>query len=509
MDRPNPLARILIVEDESIVAMDLAGQLRDLGHEVVGIADNAEDALRLAARCRPDLTLLDVRLKGPRDGVQVADALARQHDAAVLYLTSYSDAETVARAARTGPLGYLTKPFDAQQLHAAIEVALYKASMERRLRASEQRFRSAFEQAPLGMALVASDGQLQEANDALCRLLGVDISSLRGRRIDDLVTPVDEAALPALMDELRHGGGAMVQFEATCRAPGEGPAGVPALVSVSHLPERDAGTCCLFQMLDLTARHEAEQRLAALHAQRARTDAAEMAAAAKSRMLSRMSHELRTPLNAVLGFAQLLAAPGPRRGADTAEYAGHILDAAHHLLALVNDVLDLQELESGRATLRMTPIRLRPCVADTVERLQPLAQEQRIAFSLDIPEHVCVHADEDRLRQVLLQLGSNAVKYNRSGGSVAWRAAAGDDGARVRLWVEDTGAGMSAESLANLFEPFNRLAMAQSRVPGTGLGLLMARTLTHAMNGRLSVTSDLGKGTSVCVDLPLAPPHGA
>ena len=101
MDRPNPLARILIVEDESIVAMDLAGQLRDLGHEVVGIADNAEDALRLASLCRPDLTLLDVRLKGPRDGVEVADALARQHDAAVLYLTAYSDAETVARAART------------------------------------------------------------------------------------------------------------------------------------------------------------------------------------------------------------------------------------------------------------------------------------------------------------------------------------------------------------------------------------------------------------------------
>jgi PAS domain S-box-containing protein len=626
MNDPARLASILIVEDEAIVALDLKTQLEDMGYEVMGIADNGEEALRLARQRRPDLALMDVRLKGEMDGVEVAAAAARELQLPVLYLTSYSDPDTVQRAAHTGPYGYLTKPFELKELRAGIEVALYKSRMERRLReserwftatlrcvqdgvliteadgrvrflnaageamtgwtaeeaggrpiaqllgfagaqdgqtsaeralregraigvlharrllardgrempvdesaapiddeqghrlgavvvlrdvterlqheerlrSSEQRFRSAFDHAPLGMALVSLDGHFILVNDALCRLLGSDAARLKERSQTELTHPDDVAHESSRLRELLVGGTAIVQFEKRY-CPNDEAEPVYTLVSVSLLRERGDPVCYLYQVHDLTAQKKATEQLAELAAQRMKLEAAEMATRARNEFLSRMSHELRTPLNAVLGFAQLMKMQGVGGDRKLAAYTDHILQAGQHLVALVDDVLELQRSATGRLPLHLDRIPLNNFVGETLDFLAPLSDEYRVRVRHVIAPSLHVCADKGRLHQVLLNVGSNAVKYNKPGGEVLWRAEAAVPG-HVRLVVEDTGCGMSPDDLARLFQPFQRLGKERSTIPGTGLGLLIARSLMEEMGGSITVASEAGVGTSVCLD---------
>ncbi|HEY0821798.1 MAG TPA: ATP-binding protein, partial [Rhizobacter sp.] len=236
--------------------------------------------------------------------------------------------------------------------------------------------------------------------------------------------------------------------------------------------------------------------------------AAELASQAKSEFLSRMSHEMRTPLNAVIGFAQLLSLhPGSLDGATVRDYAGHVLEAGEHLLALIDDVLDLQKIEEGSLPLQLRPVDLCEAVRRTTELLMPIAQAAGVRFELAVPPATWVLADMQRLRQVLLNIGSNAIKYNHPGGLVRWRLEAARP--RVALCIEDTGPGMTDEQMSRLFQPFERLGRETSTIEGTGLGLIIARSLTQAIGGRLSIASRAGQGTSVRLDLQCADPPAA
>ncbi|WOB10727.1 PAS domain S-box protein [Piscinibacter gummiphilus] len=244
---------------------------------------------------------------------------------------------------------------------------------------------------------------------------------------------------------------------------------------------------------DITQQRRSEQALRD-------KQAAELASHAKSEFLSRMSHEMRTPLNAVIGFAQLLnLSPSGLDGATVRDYAGHVLEAGEHLLALIDDVLDLQKIEEGALTLKLNPVDLHQAVTRASELLMPLAQAAGVRFELSVPPATWVQADMQRLRQVLLNVGSNAIKYNHPGGIVRWRLDALPD--RVALCIEDTGSGMTDEQMSRLFQPFERLGRETSTIEGTGLGLIIARSLTQAIGGRLSIVSRAGLGTSVRLDL--------
>ena len=224
--------------------------------------------------------------------------------------------------------------------------------------------------------------------------------------------------------------------------------------------------------------------------------------ASKSRFLARMSHELRTPLNAVLGFAQLLLADETANDAanDTASPARrrrleHIRSAGQHLLTLINDVLILSALEGGEMPITLEPVSLRALVEETLPMLAPLqqlhqAQPLRVELgALDL--HVL--ADATRLRQVLLNLLSNALKYNRPAGSVHIEALR--RGESVLLRVTDTGRGMTDEQLRHLFEPFNRLGADRGEIEGTGIGLAIVQALVERMGGSVHVDSRPGEGS--------------
>ncbi|MEY4560990.1 MAG: hypothetical protein RLZZ618_267 [Pseudomonadota bacterium] len=245
---------------------------------------------------------------------------------------------------------------------------------------------------------------------------------------------------------------------------------------------------------DITTAKQAEQ---ALRDKRA----AQLANEAKTQFLSRMSHEMRTPLNAVIGFAQLMRmSPGSADGSEIATYTDHVLNAGQHLLALINDVLDLQKVEEGVMSLTIGAVSLDDTVHRTLELLSPLAQSRQVRFSNQMPAGLWVRADAQRLRQVVLNIASNAVKYNHLGGTVRFSADTGIHG-RVILTIEDSGSGMNAAQMSRLFQPFERLGKETSSIEGTGLGLIIARSLTQAIGGRLEVSSLPGKGTRVHIEL--------
>ena len=235
--------------------------------------------------------------------------------------------------------------------------------------------------------------------------------------------------------------------------------------------------------------------------------AIEMASRAKSEFLSRMSHEMRTPLNAVIGFAQLLKMRGAGDAATLRQYSEHILSSGQHLLALVNDVLDLQQVEEGRLTLAPADLALDAALDGALVLLQPLIAERGILVQREGTTGLQVHADAQRLRQVLLNLLSNAVKYNRDHGSL--RISVSVAQAQAVVGIEDSGSGMSAEQLARLFQPFERLGRESSGIEGTGLGLIIARRLMQEMGGGLDIASAVGTGTRVTLAVPLARPTGA
>jgi len=228
---------------------------------------------------------------------------------------------------------------------------------------------------------------------------------------------------------------------------------------------------------------------------------ADRANTAKSEYLSRMSHELRTPLNAILGFAQLLELG--ELGDEQRENLHYILSAARHLLALINEVLDIAAIEAGRLPLSLEPVAVADVVAETVSLIRPLAdQHQVLLVSPPVSCQVHVRGDRQRLKQILLNLLSNADKYNRPGGRV--ELACGPAGDGMRIQVVDTGPGIAAEVMDQLFVPFERLGSEQTGVEGAGLGLPLSRRLAEAMGGTLEVATTLGQGSSFWVELPAA-----
>ena len=263
-------------------------------------------------------------------------------------------------------------------------------------------------------------------------------------------------------------------------------------------------------LLDVTERVAAEQELQRhrddlerlveerTHELIAARDLAEHASRAKGEFLSSMSHELRTPMNAILGFSQLLQLD---RTLDTrsAGYVHEILRAGHHLLQLINEVLDLARIESGRLSLSPEPLPLAELVREAQALVQPLAQQREVGLSIAPLQGVVVRADRLRLKQVLLNLLSNAVKYNRPGGTVQVEALALDM-FTVRIRVHDTGIGIAAQNLPQLFQPFSRVSGTTGE--GTGIGLSISQRLVAMMGGRIGVNSTPGVGSEFWVELP-------
>jgi len=224
---------------------------------------------------------------------------------------------------------------------------------------------------------------------------------------------------------------------------------------------------------------------------------------AKSAFLSSMSHELRTPLNAILGFAQILSSDRlPSTLEQKKEFAGHILKSGRHLLTLINEILDLAKVESGTVSLSLEPVGLDAILQECRDMIAPLASQRGIGMAFPDACPLNVLADRTRLKQIMLNLLSNALKYNRAQGQVAIDCAP-HAGGRVRISVRDTGVGLDAEQLALLFQPFNRLGQEGGTEEGSGIGLVVTKRLVELMDGNIGVSSAPGEGSTFWIELRL------
>lgn len=272
----------------------------------------------------------------------------------------------------------------------------------------------------------------------------------------------------------------------------------PAIVSITALRD-DFDTIIGYLLIgtDNSVRKQVELDLNQAMA------AAEKANLAKSDFLSSMSHELRTPLSAILGFAQLLESGTPQPTPTQRRSIDQILQSGWYLLDLINEVLDLAMIESGKLSLSLEPLALADVMHECQAMIEPQAQQRAIAVSFpqcDIPHFV--KGDRTRVKQVLINLLSNAIKYNREHGSVLveCQVTASD---RLRISVTDSGYGLSAEQLKHLFQPFNRLGQEASTEQGTGIGLVVCKRLVEWMGGTIGVQSTLGSGSVFWVELEL------
>ena len=353
---------------------------------------------------------------------------------------------------------------------------------ERRLHASRAQLAGLIEAALDAIVGIDAERRIRVFNRAAACLFGVEADAAIGQPIETYLPAL--AAAPA--------GDARVGPTEARRADGRA---FPIEASISVHDAAAGG------LTTIVVRDRSEQ-LAAEAARRDRAEA-EAASAAKTEFLSRMSHELRTPLNAMLGFAQLLALDRAALTAAQREHVEQIEQAGWHLLALIDDVLDVARIEAGHLTVTVEPVDVERAIGEVLEMSSPQARAAGVTLARPPGERsTCVLADPLRLRQVLLNLLSNAIKYNRPGGRVEVRTALADD--RLEIEVADDGIGMTREQLAHLYEPFNRLGRQHGHVGGTGIGLALTRRLVLLMEASLQIDSEAGQGTRARLALPLA-----
>jgi PAS domain S-box-containing protein len=516
--------RILHLEDDPRDTELMVAALRDadINCDVVRVDTREEFVAKLADQ-RFDVVISDVSVPG-FDGI-AAQAVWQQQRPTIpfIFLSGTFGEEVAIERLKEGATDYVLKNLmdklptvvrravremqdRADREHAKAELQRLNAELESRvqertaqltaaneaLAESERRFFDILDHSPAAIFLKDLEGRYVFANRSFERVMGKERSQVIGKTDRDVFPPrladlyqandlkVIESGLSLDVEEI----GIEEDF-------------TPRVFSSSKFPLRD-GTGKTYAVCgistDITERKHAEQSMSIARRE------AERANRAKSDFLSRMSHDLRTPLNAVLGFAQLLDMDN--LSADQRESVTQILEAGRHLLDLMNEVLDISRIESGNLSLSPEPVAVAEIIEQVVRLMRPLGAVQHIEVAAlsTVAQDCCVRADRQRLTQILLNLMSNAIKYNRAGGRVTVSCEDAGDG-RVRINVADTGTGIRPEKLALLFTPFERLGADQTGIEGTGLGLALSRGLAEAMGGKLGVSSEVDRGSTFWIEL--------
>jgi PAS domain S-box-containing protein len=405
---------------------------------------------------------------------------------------------------------------EAQNLEAGLRSAAARlAQHDRELRESEERFRALLKDAPVACHEIDHQGVVRHVNPAECTLLGFPAEEVLCKHAWDLVSPESRGVVRRnILDRLAQAR-PMTPYECdfVCR---DG-----SLISVEvHesliYDKHRAVTGMRSALLDITARKMVNMavRKVEQYAQELRTKneelllalgAAREASATKGKFLAAMSHEFRTPLNGIIGLAELMfdSVAGPV-SQEQQEYLGDILASSRHLLHLVNDVLDMAKVESGKMEFRVELVELAPVLREVCDVLRILAERKRIAVSIDAGDVDRVVTDASRLKQIVYNYLSNAIKFTPEGGTIQLRAC-WEGGNAFRIEVQDSGAGIEPADMARLFADFQQLDSAKSGV-GTGLGLALTKHIVERQGGTVGVQSRVGVGSIFFAVLPIKHP---
>ncbi len=476
--------RVLIVEDETLIAMELADRLERHYYTVCGLVARGEEAISRIGEFRPDLILMDINLAGALSGIETAGQLQTMTDVPVVFLTAYSDSEVIQRAAKTSPYGYLLKPFNESEVRATIEMALHRHAMERLVRESERRLRALFDQAAVGVAEIDSrTGLFGRVNQRYRDIFGYAPDALS---LDDIRLETDPDAAQAeqqRMASLLDGRVREYTLEKRCVRPDGRTVWVEVTVSPLWAPG-EAPTSYVAIAQDITERKQLEAQL---------RQAQKMEAL--GRLVGGIAHDFNNLLTGINGNAELVLGQlepwNPvRPRLETIRGAGErAAKLTKQLLTFSRkQVVQPEVLEVNSQVQKF---------ADILERL--LGERIRLVLTL-APDAGSIKADAGQLDQVLLNLATNARDAMPEGGvlTIETMPVPGDE-PRVKLVVRDTGHGFSDDVRACLFDPF---FTTKEQGKGTGLGLSITYGIVSQHGGTIEVESARGRGTAFTITFP-------
>ncbi len=502
--QPSPAARILIVEDEGIVARDLQERLLSWGYKVAGIASSGEEALRAAAERCPDLILMDVRLPGGVDGIKAAQAMRSRWSIPVIYLTAFSDDETLQRARDSEPFGYITKPVRDADLRSAIVLALYKHRMETQLREREQLLATTLRSIGDAVAVTDQRERITFLNSVAERLTGWSGGDATGRPANEVLClisedtrqPVDSPITLALRT------GEIVKLPPRTLLLGRSGRAIPLDDSAAPIKNEQGDIAgCVMVFRDVTEQRKTEE------ASRAAEREAREANRLKDDFLATLSHELRTPLTAILGWSIMLASGEVKPDASTRALQT-IIRNARHLAQLVDDVLDVSRIVSGSLRMEMASLDLASVVEAALETIRPAAEAKSLGLHVKLDRSdIIVAGDPARLQQVMWNLCANAVKFTPAGGHV--HVTLERRGSEAHIVIADTGRGIRPEFLPFVFDRFRQGDSTTTRnFGGLGLGLAIVRYLVELHGGTVRAESaGENLGATFTVTLPVRVRH--
>ena len=526
--------RVLIVDDSMTYIQELASQLREEDYVVI-MASSGEEALACLATEQVDGILLDLIMPGlsGQEACKLIKQRAIWRDIPLIMLTAHDDRDAMIECINAGADDYIAKSADFEVLKVRLRAHLRRKHFEdenhrireklvrseteatarvlieaeqlkldQRLRDQQFYTRSLIESNIDALMTTDPAGIITDVNKQMEALTGSTRDELIGSPFKSYFTDSAraEAGIKLVLSDKK-----VTDYELTARARD----GKKTLVSynATTFHDRDRTLQGVFGVArDVTERKRFEQALQETNVElESAKSAAEKANLAKSDFLSGMSHELRSPLNAILGFAQLMDTASPPPSDIQKESITQILQAGWHLLKLINEILDLSVVESGKVSLSLEPVSLPEVLLECQTMMEAQAQQRGIVMTFpQFKQPSFIWADQTRLKQIVINLLSNAIKYNQASGQVTVDYTVMSSEC-IRISFKDTGAGLSPEKIAQLFQPFNRLGQEAGIVAGTGIGLVVTKQLVELMDGVMGVDSTVGQGSVFWVELRSTP----
>jgi len=500
MDRP---ARILIVDDDVLMRTTVRRVLESADYET-SLAETGQQALAMLGGGHFSLALVDVSMPD-MDGFEVCRRIKSNPALAGVSVIILSgllvESDNKVTGLNLGADDYIARPVPNRELLARIKAVLRVKAAEEALRQREKQLQELISANLDGIVVLNAQGKVQLANQAACRLLNRSAQELPG---SSLGLALPDAGDAEFQIELAGGAERILEVRSTPTQWQEAPATLLSLRDITR--QKMAEKQLRESRLQLEQR--VEERTAEL---KSAYRELEKASRLKDEFLASMSHELRTPLTGILGLAQVLQMQTYGAQTDKQLAALHNIETSGwHLLELINDILDFSRIEAGKLELHITPCSLAEICQASLQGIAPLAQKKQQKVNFDInSDIVIVMADVRRLKQVLVNLLNNAVKFTPPGGSLGIEVnLVPSDEVLITVW--DTGIGICAEDIARLYQPFSQLdARLERQYAGTGLGLSLVKRLVELHGGRVSVESEPGRGSRFSFSLPMIQPVGS
>ncbi len=493
-------AKIMVVEDSGVVLLDIQRSLKSLKYEIAATASSKEDALRKVAQTHPDLVLMDIRLGDEMSGFDAADEIRSRFDIPVVYLSGYSDEETLRRAQATGPFGYILKPFDYRTLHTMIEMALYKHQIDRKLKQSEERYRQLVESME-GIVWEVSLEPLafRYVSPKLADILGYDPASWAGDMEcwRQALYPEDCAeVLLTHIEQARQGilpaGGVLEYRMLTAAGQVKWLRDIMTLVWENGRPAAVRGI-----MVDISDRKRAEEEAQRLNLElekrvAERTAQLETANRELEAFSYSISHDLRAPLRTIDGFSRILVNEyGAQLPPDALELFRHVRQGAQQMGRLIDDLLQFSRLNRQPLTRRRVDMDL--LVRQALDGLSGEYQGRKV--DIVINELPACQGDATLLRQVWINLLSNALKFTRKQAAARVEVGWSQQDGKAVYFVRDNGAGFDMQYVDKLFGVFQRLHSVEE-YDGTGVGLAIVHRIITRHGGRVWVNAVIEQGAT-------------